>query len=118
MKLKEIAHLLECDVLCGNEYLNTDIRECFAADMMSDVLAFSRSHTLLITALTSVQSVHTADLADFKAILYVHGKRPSPPALELAVKKNLPVLTTRHHMFDACGLLFREGLIGAEITGK
>ena len=112
MKLRDIVHLLEGEVIHGEDKLNLDIDECFAADLMSDVLAFSRSHALLITGLTSVQSIHTADLADFKAIVFVNHKKPQPPAVELAVKKNIPVVTTKLHMFDACGILYNAGLLG------
>lgn len=114
MKLQDIVHLLEGEVIHGSDKMNLIIEECFAADLMSDVLAFSSSHGLLITGLSSVQSIHTADLADFKAIVFVNHKKPQPQALELAVKKNMPVITTRMTLFDACGVLYQAGLTGGQ----
>jgi predicted transcriptional regulator len=111
MKLDEIRRLLECDVLYGEDLLETtDVDSCFAADLMSDVLAFSRSGALLVTGLTSLQSVHTADVADLTAILFVHDKRPGAPVVEVARHRQIPLLTTRRLMFEACGLLFDHGL--------
>jgi predicted transcriptional regulator len=110
MTLREIAHVLECSVIAGGERLDTEVGCCFAADMMSDVLAFSHSGALLVTGLTSIQSVHAADVADFKGILFVHDKRPAPAVVEMARQKGLPLLTTRRYMFEACGLLFSLGL--------
>ncbi len=113
MKLSDIRRLLDCDVICGEELLDTDVDLCFAADMMSDVLAFSRSGALLVTGLTSLQSIHTADIADLKAILFVHDKRPGEPVVNVARHKNIPLLTTPRFMFEACGLLFDHGLRAA-----
>ncbi len=113
MKLSEIQRLLDCEVLCGEDLLEVDVDSCFAADMMSDVLAFSRSGALLVTGLTSLQSVHTADVADLAAILFVHDKRPGRPVVDIARHKKIPLLSTRRLMFEACGLLFDNGLKAA-----
>ena len=114
MKLAEIRRLLECEVICGEDLLEeTEIDSCFAADLMSDVLAFSRSGALLVTGLTSLQSVHTADVADLTAVLFIHDKRPGTPVVEVARHKKIPLLTTRRFMFEACGLLFDRGLKAA-----
>ena len=111
MKLAEIRRLLDCDVICCEELLEaTDVESCFAADLMSDVLAFSRAGSLLVTGLTSLQSVHTADVADLTAILFIHDKRPGAPVVDVARHKKIPLLTTRRLMFETCGLLFDHGL--------
>jgi predicted transcriptional regulator len=114
MKLAEIRRLLDCEVLNGEDLLETtEVHSCFAADLMSDVLAFSRSGALLVTGLTSLQSVHTADVADLTAILFIHDKRPGGPVVDVARHKRIPLLTTRRFMFEACGLLFDHGLKAA-----
>jgi predicted transcriptional regulator len=111
MKLAEIRRLLDCEVLYGEDLLEeTDVESCFAADLMSDVLAFSRSGALLVTGLTSLQSVHTADVADLKAILFIHHKRPAGAVVDVARHRHIPLLTTRRFMFEACGLLFDHGV--------
>jgi predicted transcriptional regulator len=110
VQLRAVVALLECDVICGHEVLDAHVFSCFAADLMSDVLAFSAPNALLITSLTSVQSVHTADVADCKGILFVSGKRPTPEALGLARSLELPLLSTDRTMFESCGILFQNGL--------
>jgi predicted transcriptional regulator len=113
MTLREIARLLECTVINGHELLDTEVDVCFAADLMSDVLSFSRAGALMVTGLASIQSVHAADVADLKAILFVHGKRPGQAVVDAAHQKGLPLLTTPCLMFETCGLLFRSGLKAA-----
>ena len=111
MRLRELIDLLGCETVGGQEEVDgLEIRACFAADLMSDVLAYSRPGALLITGLTSIQSAHTADVADLAAILFVADKRPAAQILELARDKRIPLLTTKLSMFDTCGLLYRAGL--------
>ena len=105
--------LLDCDVISGHAVLDIEVQSCFAADLMSDVLAFSAPGALLITGLTSVQSVHTAHVADCTGILFVSGKRPAPDALVLAQENSIPLVATRHSMADCCGILREHGLPAA-----
>lgn len=114
MTLGEIKDLLDCEIICGGDQMDTAVTTCFAADLMSDVLAFSRPGGLLVTGLASIQSVHTADVADMRAILYIHDKRPAETVAEVARQKQIPLLTTRRFMFETCGLLYRQGLVAAE----
>ncbi len=124
MRLRRIVERTDAEVLLGEERLDDlDVTSCFAADLMSDVLRFSHAGTLLITGLTSVQSVHTADVADLAAILFVGDKRPEPGIVEVARARGIPLLSTRRSMFETCGLLFEEHLgaaaraNGAELHG-
>ena len=111
MHLRDLITLLDCKVVWGHELLHEmQVEACIAADLMSDVLAFSEPGALLITGLASVQSVHTADVADLTGILYVGGKRPGEQVLDLARQRNLPLLSTRYSMFDVCALLRDAGL--------
>jgi hypothetical protein len=108
--LGEIRRRLGCEVICGEDLLDLDVQTCFAADLMSDVLACSKSGALLVTGLTSLQSIHTADVADLKAILFIHDKRPGEPVVAVARHKQIPLLSTTRFMYETCGLLFSYGL--------
>jgi predicted transcriptional regulator len=111
MRLRELIDLLGAEAVWGAELFDgRTVDTCVAADLMSDVLAFSRPGALLVTGLASVQSAHTADVADLAAILFVAGKRPAQAVLDLAREKQIPLMTTPLSMFDACGLLYRAGL--------
>lgn len=111
MLLAEIVALLGCtELLTLDQPGGTEIAGCFAADLMSEVLAFCGHGPLLVTGLTNVQSVHTAEVVDARAILYVNGKRPDAPVLALALSRGLPLLSTPLDMYEACGRLHRAGL--------
>lgn len=111
MLLAEIVTLLGCAHLVDlDEAGGREIAGCFAADLMSEVLAFCGHGPLLVTGLTNVQSVQTADVVDAQAILYVNGKRPDAQVLDLARGRGLPLLSTTLTMYEACGRLHRSGL--------
>jgi len=120
MKLKEIQRILQAEVIWGSEeQLEIDIEYGGASDLMSDVLAFGKPGTLLLTGLTNVQSVRTADIIEAKAIVYVRGKKPDLESLELAMEKGIPILSTTLMMYIACGILFQHGLAGiADVQEK
>lgn len=111
MLLAEIVRLLGCTELTALDHAGRrEIAGCFAADLMSEVLAFSSHGPLLVTGLTNLQSVHTAEVVDAQAILYVNGKRPDAQVLALARARGLPLLSTTLTMYEACGRLHRGGL--------
>ena len=112
MKLAEVKDILQCNVLTGEEHLSMEVDTVVASDGMSEILAFARPGALMITGLTNVQSVRTADIANVRAIVYIRGKRPNESTLDLARRNNIPVLATLLGMFDVCGILREQGLKG------
>ena len=64
MKVTEIAKLLDAEFLCGADRPDTEILCACGADMMSDVLAFVKDQSVLITGLNNPQVVRTADMMD------------------------------------------------------
>ena len=112
MKLSEIKDLLQCEVLAGEDDLSVDIQQVVASDGMSEILAFAKSRELMITGLTNIQSIRTADIAGVSAVIYCRGKRPDKKVIDFARQKQIPVLITPMGMFDICGILFNRGLKG------
>jgi len=113
MTLEEIKNLLFCQVLTHDADLSVEVDTVLASDGMSEILAFHRPGALMITGLTNIQSVRTADIADVRAIVYIRGKRVNEKAMDLARQKKIPVLTTKLGMFDVCGILREHGMKGA-----
>ena len=80
------------------------------ADLMSDVLAFTHSGTLLLTGLTNPQVVRTAEMSGVRAVVFVRGKYPPTETISLAQDKDIPLLGSRYTMYETCGRLYRAGL--------
>ena len=112
MKLAEIKDMLQCQVLTGEDALSMEVETVVASDGMSEILAFAHPGALMITGLTNVQSVRTADIANVRAMIYIRGKRPDTRTIDVAREKKIPVLATTLGMFDVCGILRDAGLKG------
>jgi len=112
MKLSEIRDILQAEVLTGEEGLGTDVQQVVASDGMSEILNFAKSRELMITGLTNIQSIRTADIAGVSAVIYCRGKFPDRKVVDFARQKNIPVMVTGMVMFDICGILYARGLKG------
>jgi predicted transcriptional regulator len=110
--LNDVKEILEADVLVGNDQLGKSVKTAFAADLMSDVLAFAKPDSLLLTGLTNPQVVRTADILDITAIIMVRGKKPSEETVKLAEELKIPILSTRYILFETSGRLHAKGITG------
>ena len=115
MTVKDVMDVLGARVLTGEEYLDREVRSACGSDMMSDVLAFSKDHSILLTGLCNPQVIRTAEMLDIVCVIFVRGKKPDETILEMAKERNLVILETGHRMFSACGLLYEAGLHGGAI---
>ena len=112
MKLKDIERILDAEVIVGGELLHKEVKMVCGCDLMSDVLSFVKSESLLLTGLTNPQVVRTAEMADLQAICFVRGKKPDKETVEMAKAKDIPLLVTPIPMFESCGRLYQAGLPG------
>ncbi len=112
MYLKEVRDILEAQVLCGDDKLDTEVLSACGSDFMSDVLAYVKNQAVLLTGLVNPQVIRTADMMDMKCIVFVRGKMPDNNMLELAKERNMVIMATTLPMYPACGKLYMNGLQG------
>ena len=67
MTLRDIARLLDAEVLTGEDKLDTEAVTACGSDLMSDVLAFVKDKTILITGLVNAHVIRTAPAASVRA---------------------------------------------------
>lgn len=115
MTVEDARRVLGARVLVGAEHLDREVRSACGSDMMSDVLAFSKDHSILLTGLCNPQVIRTAEMLDIVCLIFVRGKKPDAKMLEMAKETGLVVLETGHRMFSACGMLYEAGLRGGAI---
>jgi predicted transcriptional regulator len=112
LKLSEVKNILNADVIVGEEHLDLEVKTAFGADLMSDVLAFAKAGSLLLTGLTNSQVIRTANILDIAAIILVRGKKPSNETINLAKELKIPLLTTKYILFETAGRLYAKGIVG------
>lgn len=112
MKPSEIIRILDGIVLNGEELVkNIEVPSAYACDLMSDVLAFCAPGSLLLTGLTNIQIIRTAQMLDLPAVIFVRGKVPLEETKELARKSEIPVILAKESLYEACGKLYAHGLM-------
>lgn len=110
MRLDQIIKTVDGKIISAEVDLTIEIDTAFGADLMSDVLAFVHTGTMLLTGLTNPQAVRTAEMAGVTAILFVRGKYPPAQTIALAAEKGVPLLWSPYTMYETCGRLYQAGL--------
>lgn len=108
LSLKEVARVLDAEVVCGEEYLGAEISDYAASDLLSDVLAVERDRYLLLTGLTTLQVVRTAEITGALGVVFVRNKLPCQEAVGLARSHSIPLLITPLTMFEAVRKIVEE----------
>ena len=116
MKLEQIIEILQAEVILNKDDEDINVEMACGSDLMSDVLSFAKAGALLLTGLTTVQVVYTAEMADIKIVCFVRGKKPQEETVRLAESKNIVLLRTNLPMFESCGRLYKNGLKGCSET--
>lgn len=112
MKISTIKEVLDAKVLCCEEEIGRHVYSACGSDMMSDVLAYVKDQAVLLTGLVNPQVIRTAEMMDMICIVFVRSKMPSEEMLELARESGIVLMSTDRRMYDACGLLYQNGLVG------
>ena len=112
MKISTMKDLLEAKVLCCEENIDKEVYSACGCDLMSDVLAYVKDQAVLLTGLVNPQVIRTAVMMDMNCIVFVRSKSPSEEMLELAKESGIVVMATDKRLYEACGLLYTNGLVG------
>lgn len=117
MTVLDIKNLLNAQVLSGEALMSKEVHSACGSDMMSDVLAFVKDQSVLITGLCNPQVIRTAEMMDIVCLVFVRGKIPDENMVHLAQEREIAVLSTQLPMFSACGILYTAGLRGGASIG-
>jgi hypothetical protein len=110
MTLAEAVQVLKAERIAPAPDEGAAVGGCFAADLMSDVLAFARTGSLLLTGLTTDQTIRTAAIKHLIAVVVIEGKEVGAEMLEAAGEQGVAVYRTPLSKYEACGLLLQAGL--------
>ncbi|MBQ9964241.1 MAG: hypothetical protein IJP14_03890 [Clostridia bacterium] len=113
MTIADVQKILKAEIVCGNN-LDAEVHNACGSDMMSDVLAFVKDQSVLLSGLVNTQVVRTAEMMDMLCIVFVRGKEPTAEMIALAEEFGIVLMKTPLRMFTACGLLYQSGLTGGD----
>ncbi len=115
MKISEMQELLEARVLCCEENTNRHVYSACGCDLMSDVLAFVKDQAVLLTGLVNPQVIRTAEMMDMICVVFVRSKVPTQEMIELARESGIVLMVSDKRLYEACGLLYTNGLVGNKV---
>ena len=111
MKINTIKDLLDAEVICCEEELEDSVYSACGSDMMSDVLAYVKDQAVLLTGLVNSQVIRTAEMMDMKCVVFVRSKNPTAEMISLAQESGIVLLATQKRLYEACGILYSNGLV-------
>ena len=115
MKISTMKDLLDATVLCGEDQIGRHVYSACGRDMMSDVLAYVKDQAVLLTGLVNAQVIRTAEMMDMICIVFVRSKQPTDEMIELARESGIVLMSTNKRMYEACGILYNNGLVGNQV---
>lgn len=115
MKISQMQQLLEARVLCCEENVGRHVYSACGCDLMSDVLAFVKDQAVLLTGLVNPQVIRTAEMMDMNCIVFVRSKVPTEEMIELARDSGIVLMVSDKRLYEACGLLYTNGLVGNKV---
>lgn len=110
MKIKEIASLIDGEIVGAPADEGYEVRKAFASDLMSDVLRFPMDETVLITGLCNNQTMRTSEMADLRVVLIGRDKQPDEEMLELARESDITIIKSKYSIFRISGILYDAGI--------
>ena len=95
-----------------SDQMQAEIKTARASDLMSEVLTEDAIPDILITGLCNAQVIFTASDFGIKAVIFVRGKTCSAKMVDLAMEKNVVVMSTHNSLYATCGILYERGVRG------
>jgi len=66
--------------------------------------------TILITGLSTVQTLRTAEMSNIECIIFARGKKVTDEMISLAAENNISLITTPLTLFEVSGRLYGNGI--------
>jgi predicted transcriptional regulator len=110
MSVTEIADLLEAEVLTPELELSGEVVHGFSSDLMSDVLTGEYYKTVLVTGLSNLQAIRTAEMSDISLVIIARNKSVKEDMIGLARELGIVLLKSRYSMFRVSGMLYEAGI--------
>ncbi|MBR5076054.1 MAG: hypothetical protein IKX28_03465 [Bacteroidales bacterium] len=110
MTIKEIARLVDGEIVGAPADDEYNVEKAFASDLMSDVLRSHMDDTVLITGLCNNQTMRTSEMSDLRVVIIGRDKQPDEDMLELAEDLEITLIKSKYSIFKISGILYGAGI--------
>lgn len=109
MTIRKAAEVLEATLIYGHD-IDKPLSSACGADLMSDVLAFAKEGSMLLTGMVNQHVIRTAEMLDVLCICFVRGKKPTDDICALAKQTGVTLICCDMTLYEACGRLYQSEL--------
>lgn len=110
MQIRDIANKLNANVLTPDLDMSREVVHAFSSDLMSDVLTGDHYKTVLLTGLSNLQAIRTAEISDIDQVIIARNKKVSQEMIDLAKESDIVLIQSSYSLFRISGILFKEGI--------
>ncbi len=112
MIVRDLVEKLGMTIQTPATSLDRPVTGGYAGDLLSDVMANSRSGNVWVTMQVHVNIVAVAVLKEHAAIILVNGRTPAEDTLRRASEEHVAILTSAQPAFETIGALYNLGVGG------
>ncbi len=105
----DVAFLVEqlgLTVQCGEGHLDREVSGGYVGDLLSNVMAGSKSGDVWITCQTHQNIVAVSVLKEQAGIILIQGRRPDEDTIQRASQEGIPILSTELSGFEIAGRIY------------
>jgi len=106
MTLKELAHLLNLEVLTGDTNHERIVKTGYVSDLLSDVIANAEEDSLWITVQRHINILGVAKLKDIIGIIVPRSLQVENEIIEKAKIERIAILRDSRSSFEIVGLIY------------
>jgi predicted transcriptional regulator len=110
LQIGEIASMLNASVLTPELDMSREVVHAFSSDLMSDVLTGDYYKTVLVTGLSNLQAIRTAEMSDIYQVIIARNKEISQEMIDLARDIGIVLIGSRYSLFMISGILYEAGI--------
>jgi hypothetical protein len=106
MKFSDIANALSARVISKSSvYDSCNVESVIVSDLMSDVLTMEKPNPILISSLSSDQTVRTASMVDAVGVVIAQNKPLPDKMAQLAEELDITLMISPLAKFESCVIL-------------
>ena len=110
LQIGNIATLLNAKLLTPGLDVSREVENAFSSDLMSDVLTGDYHKTVLVTGLSNLQSIRTAEVSDISEVIIGRDKDVSQDMIDLALENEIVLIKSSYSIYRISGLLYEAGI--------
>ena len=110
LQIGNIAEILNAKLLTPGLDVSREVEHAFSSDLMSDVLTGDYHKTVLVTGLSNLQSIRTAEMSDISEVIIGRDKDVSQDMIDLALENEIVLIKSSYSIYRISGLLYEAGI--------